>query len=90
MVVNTKRLGRATVRTRSGTVLGKLSSLDFDADRGRLLALHVLPKGAVVGLLSDELVVTWQSIVSISEEEIVVQDGFVPYTAAQLAKLLPS
>lgn len=88
MVVNTKRMGRTRVRTKSGTTLGRLISFDIEAHSGKLAALHVAPRGAVAGLLSDELLITWQNVLSLGEDEIIVQDGYIPYSVAQLTKLL--
>ena len=86
MVLNSKRLGGTLVRTKSGERLGKVASLDFDADTGRLAAIHVTPHGAVASLLAGELLVAWSSVYSMSEEEVVVEDSVVPVTARRLAK----
>jgi uncharacterized protein YrrD len=57
--LNSKRL-----QTRSGHALGKLQSIDLDADTGHLTAIHVVT-GLVKGLLNDELVIAWNQVVEI-------------------------
>lgn len=91
MVINSKRLVGAVVRTKSGERLGKLTSVDLDADTGRLTTLHVTPYGAVASLLVGDLLIAWSSVYSMAEEEIIVQDAVVPLTVRRLAKsVLPS
>jgi len=85
MLLNSRQLARVPVRTQSGTRLGKLASVDIDADTGRISAIRVIPLGAVIRLLGTELIIGWAQIVSMTTEEIVVKDGSVPYAAAQLA-----
>ncbi len=85
MVVNSKRLGKAAVRTQSGTRLGTPASVDIDGDTGKLVAIRVLPKGGVMGLLTNELVIGWAHIVSMTEQEIVVKDASMPSPATQFA-----
>lgn len=85
MVVNSKRLGKAAIRTQSGVRLGTLASVDLDGETGKLVAIRVLAKGPVMGLLSNELVIAWPDIVSMTEREIVVKDAFVPSPATQFA-----
>lgn len=85
MVVNSKRLGKAAVRTQSGTRLGTLASVDLDGDTGKLVAIRVSAKGAVIGLLSNELVIAWACVVSTTEQEIVVKDASVPASATRFA-----
>jgi hypothetical protein len=45
----------------------------------------VLPRGAIIGLLSRDLVIGWQHVVSMSEKVVVVEDGFVSSAVLQLA-----
>ncbi len=85
MILNSRRLGKAAVRTRSGARVGNLASIDLDGDTGKLVAIRVLPRGSVGGLLSNELVIAWHLIVSMTEEEVVVEDATVPYAIAQFA-----
>ena len=88
MLVNTKRLRHASVRTVSGVVLGKFLSTDLDVDSGRVHAIHIQPRGTVAGLLSHDLVVAWTAVVSMTEEEIVVKDASVSAPAMNLAASL--
>lgn len=58
--------------------VGKAAGFDFDADSGRLAALRVKTRGLVPGLLDQELVITWNQVVEITTEKVVVEDGSVP------------
>lgn len=84
MIVNSKHLVHVPVKTRTGEVLGKLSSLELDADTGKLVSLLVKVSG-VKHLLDSELMIPWSKIISISEHEIIVADSFVPIGSAVLA-----
>ncbi|GEM_PF-1180264 len=86
MLVNSKRLSHALVRTRSGTSVGKVSSLDLDAETGRLVTLHVRVSGVVLGLLDQETLVAWSQIVSLSETEVIVEDTAVTSASARFAE----
>lgn len=78
MVLNSKALTNIPVRTKSGMAVGRLASLDVDADSGRLQAIRVRVPGVVPHLLDDEVAVPWAQIISISEEEAIISDATVP------------
>lgn len=86
MNLNSKTLVGTPVKTRSGTFLGKLASLDFEADTGRLAALRVRVRGMVPGLLDDEALVAWAQVVSLGEREIIVEDAAIKAGSAVLAQ----
>lgn len=85
MILNSKTLIGLHVRTQSGTAVGKVASLDLDADTGHLVTLHVKTPGIVHGLLNEELAISWGQIVEITEKEVIVKDGTVPVGARALA-----
>ncbi|MDQ7815237.1 MAG: PRC-barrel domain-containing protein [Patescibacteria group bacterium] len=74
------------VRTKAGLLLGRLKSMDFDAETGKLNALHVKVRGPVPGLLDDELIIAWVQVISMGEDEIVVADDFAEQGAAKVRK----
>lgn len=84
MVVNVKSLFGVTVRTVAGMRLGKVQTLSFDPDTGKLALVHVRVRG-VVHLLENELFVSWSDVVSMSTEEVVVRDGVIPIRSSVLA-----
>jgi uncharacterized protein YrrD len=84
MILNSKRLAGTQVMTRAGQVLGKLVSLDVDADTGHLVAIRV-STGLVKDLLSDELVIAWNQIVEMTPEKITVSDTVIPAGASVIA-----
>jgi len=86
MNLNSRSLVGTPVRTRSGTPVGKLASLDFEADTGRLAVLRVRVRGMVPGLLDDEALVAWSQVVSLDEREIVVDDAAVTVGSSVLAR----
>lgn len=76
MIVNTKRVVGTRVETKTGDAVGKVASIDLDADTGRLHTLWVKTRG-ISGLLEDELAVSWNAIVSFSEERVVIADATI-------------
>jgi len=86
MNLNSKNVVGTPVRTRSGTPVGKLASLDFEADTGRLATVRVRVRGMVPGLLDNETLVTWSQVVSLDEREVVVEDAAVSAGSAILAR----
>ncbi len=85
MILNSKTLIGLHVRTQAGTAVGKVTSLDVDADTGRLVTLYVKTPGIVPGLLNQELAISWGQIVEITEKEVIVKDGTVPVGGRALA-----
>jgi len=86
MLVNTRDMVGNPVRTKTGLLLGRLKSLDFDAETGRLDALHVKIRGPVPGLLDDELIIAWVQVISMNDKEIIVADNFAEQGAAKVRK----
>ncbi|MFA4954301.1 MAG: hypothetical protein WC641_03250 [Patescibacteria group bacterium] len=86
MLVNTNKLKNVKVRTKSGISLGRLASLDLDADSGHLISLHVRTSGMLPGLMDEEALVAWSQVLSMSEKEIVVTDAFVTQGATWIKK----
>ncbi len=84
MDLNSKRMTGAPVFTRSGRMLGKLASIDVDADTGHLASIRV-SSGLVKGLLAKELVITWGEVIEMHEEKIIVADASVPIGATMAA-----
>jgi len=88
MTVNSKDMQGVPVRTASGQSVGKLLSFDVDADTGRLAAIRVKISGVVPAMLGQEALVPWTQILSMSESEVVIVDGFVPEREGWLKKSL--
>ncbi len=86
MLVNSKRLSHTPVRTRSGANIGKVASLDLDAETGRLVTLHARVSGMVSGLLEHEVLVAWSQVVSLSETEVIVEDAAALPTTSRFAR----
>lgn len=86
MDIGLKDLVGLAVRTRSGTAAGKLASFDVDADTGRISLFRVKSGGLVAGLLGDELLVPWSSVIELTPDALIVADAAVPVGAAALAK----
>jgi hypothetical protein len=61
----------------------------LDLDTGRIDALLVRSRGFIPGLLDQELCIAWSNVVSLSAEEAIVADGFLPLTEKRFAVRLP-
>ena len=86
MNINSRVLIGLAVETNSGKAIGKVASVDVDADTGRIAIFHVKAGGLVAGLLSDELDVSWDAVIELTSEKLVVADATVPQGATLLAK----
>ncbi len=73
------------VRTSMGQFLGKVSDFMIEADTGRLEVLEIRAGGFLQGLIDQHILVSWGQIVSLSNREVVVQDGVIPIRAGHLA-----
>lgn len=74
MVVNSKKMNGVPVRTVSGQPVGRLASIDFDADTGRMTSVQVRLRG--LGLETAQI--AWSQVSVIHETEIVVADTSIP------------
>ncbi len=77
MVLNIKQLIGLPVFTRSEERVGKVASFDVDLLTGRLVVLYVTPLGLVARLRVEELLVSWEAIVEITEERVVIADSVI-------------
>jgi sporulation protein YlmC with PRC-barrel domain len=80
MLIRAKRLIGASVRTRSGVSVGKVVDIEIDGDDGKIRAFCV-KTGLVQGLMEDQLIIAWSQVVSMSEREVIVEDGAVEQRA---------
>ena len=78
MVINAKDIHGLPVRTRAGTSVGKVGSVDIETNTGRIAVLGVKTGGFVTSLLGQELDIVWSQIVSLDQKEVVVEDAVVP------------
>lgn len=86
MNLNTKDLIGLAVQTRSGSAIGKVASFDVDADSGRIVTFNVKPGNLVTGLLADDLMISWASVLELTPKALIVSDATVPVGAKALAK----
>lgn len=89
MNVNSKEMGGVQVETRSGMTVGKVASFDLDGATGRLVSMRVKSRG-LAAVMADELIVSWDAIVEITPEKVVVMDGWRPVGSEALAQAVPA
>ena len=77
MVVNTKKMMGAEVKTKSGHKIGKVASFNLDPTTGHLLTVEVKPHGLMAGLTADTLLISWDAILEMTEESVTVSDASV-------------
>lgn len=82
MIINSKDVAGIPVFTKMGIPLGKCSSVDLDADTGRLEAVRIKS-----GVLTEEHIVPWASVIELNPEKIIVSDGVVPAGSSVLAQI---
>lgn len=82
MTINSKDIAGIPVFTKMGLLLGKCSSVDIDADTGRLESIRIKS-----GVLTEEHVVSWASIIELNPEKIIVADGIIPAASSVLAQV---
>lgn len=90
MTLNSKEMAGVAVETRSSWPVGKVASFDLDADTGHLKQLRIKPGGLVANLLGEELIVSWDAVISMSPEKVVIADAAVPERARAIAKVEPA
>ena len=80
-LLNSKKMLGVSVITRAGRDIGKVASFDVDATTGRLVTLHVKTRGLVSGLLQNELLVSWDAVLEMTEARVVIADAAIAATA---------
>lgn len=89
MLLNTKEMAGVSVETRDGIVVGKVASFNLDASTGRLASILVHAPGIVSGLFRGELLISWDAILEITTERVLVMDAAVKATARLARKEVP-
>ena len=74
MLISSKNLIGLKVETKSGWQLGHVRDFDVDSETLEIKKLYVRPSGIVKGLVGGDLVISKNSIISINEEKIIVED----------------
>jgi sporulation protein YlmC with PRC-barrel domain len=77
MTVNSKAMAGVPVRTRSGELLGKVGSFEFEAETGRLTAIRVRSRNLLKEVLEDDLFVSWDQVLEVTLEAVIVADATV-------------
>jgi sporulation protein YlmC with PRC-barrel domain len=93
MLLNTKHLIGLPVVTRSEQKVGKVASFDVDILTGKLAVLYVKASGLVARLSEDELLVSWDAILEITAERVVIVDAAIQSqvpTATVASAMTPS
>lgn len=85
MNVNSKKLEGILVISKMGVRIGRLASVEFDVNTGKLSAILVRPQGMVATLVGADLLIIWNNIISISEEKIIVSDTVTPVLATEFS-----
>lgn len=73
-----QQLQGVIVETRLGEVLGALKDLVIEVETPRLVSIVVRPHGLVKSLISGDLVIPVEKVLSISLEAVIVEDLAVP------------
>ncbi|MBU1179677.1 PRC-barrel domain-containing protein [Patescibacteria group bacterium] len=74
MLISSKNLIGLKVETKSGQQLGHVRDFDVDSETLEIKKLYVRPSGIVRGLVGGDLIIGKDSIISINEEKIIVED----------------
>ncbi len=76
MLIHLNDLQNIPIRTQSGKMLGKIDNLIIDADSQSLFQYLVKAKG-IKNIFVPELLINRDQIISISKEEIIVEDSIL-------------
>lgn len=74
MIISNKDLDNLPVYTQSQIHLGKVSGYDLDADTGKIVTYYI-KTGIIKDLLSQQLSVSSNQIVSIDRDKMIVNDS---------------
>ena len=77
MLMNVKDMLGVRVETRSGSHVGKVGGFEFEVETGHLRNMHVKHGGLVAGLMSEHLLVSWDAIIELSSEKVIIADAAV-------------
>jgi sporulation protein YlmC with PRC-barrel domain len=79
MILKKNDLINLPVYTRSNQHLGRVADFEVDPQTQQIVRYEVKSGGIIGDLLSKELLVSREQVVSISPEKMVVEDTAVPY-----------
>lgn len=65
------------VYTQSGQHLGKVADFEFDSSAHLIRCYFVKSRDIIKGLLQNELSISREQVISISEEKMIVEDSIV-------------
>lgn len=76
-VFSSQKLIGLRVITESGENIGRVADCDIDADNQKISVYYVSPDRFFSGLFGDNLMIRPDQVVSISEEQMTVEDSAV-------------
>jgi len=76
------------VRTKSGQALGVLVGFELNGETHEIRVYHVKPRGLIKGLLRQELLIAREQVVSLNQEEMVVDDALVEAAARSTSSVV--
>jgi sporulation protein YlmC with PRC-barrel domain len=74
MLLNSKKLIGLKVETKSGDKLGAVRSFDLDADTLEIKTIYARPKSIAKELVSGDLIISRNLIISVDENKVTVDD----------------
>lgn len=74
MIISSKKLTGLPVETKSGDKLGRVKDFDLDADTLEIKTVCARPKSIAKELVSGDLIIGRNLIISVDEKRMVVDD----------------
>ncbi len=73
-MITISKLFNLPVYTKSGTALGKIIDVEIDSLNQAVLRYYIKSSAGLLGLWQDNLIITAEQVISISDKEMVVED----------------
>ena len=77
MILNHKELINLPVYTESDQHLGKISDFEIEASSNYIVKYYIKPESLIKELVSKELIVSSEQVISVDKEKMIVEDNIV-------------
>ena len=87
MLLRSKDLINLPVYSESGQRLGKISDFEIESSSQNIIKYYVKPESIIKELVSRELVISAQQVISIDKEKMIVEDTLTKETEKEKVQL---
>ena len=78
MIISRQQLIGLSVKTESGVVLGQIKDFEVNTDNSQIVNYIVSSSHLVEKILTEDLVIGFDQIISLNDKEMIVFNGIIP------------